>query len=73
MSAQMHKLRGHFRHHSRLWFARHRGLAQWALEGDCGESTNAQRFFSKDSARSTTDWGEVRQQPAAARGRPDDD
>jgi hypothetical protein len=28
-----------------VWFARHRELARWALEGDADEITNAQRFF----------------------------
>jgi peptidoglycan/xylan/chitin deacetylase (PgdA/CDA1 family) len=45
MSAQMHKLLRYFSSFPGVWFARHRELAQWALEGDADEISNAQRFF----------------------------
>ena len=47
MSAQMHKLLRYFSGFPGVWFARHRELAQWALEGDADEISNAQRFFPK--------------------------
>jgi hypothetical protein len=45
MSAQLHKLLRYFSGFPGVWFARHRELAQWALEGDADEISNAQRFF----------------------------
>lgn len=37
-----------------MWFARHRELARWALEGDADEMTNAQRFFPCSAAISNS-------------------
>lgn len=51
MSAQMHKLLRYFSGRPGVWFARHRELAQWALEGDCDEISNAQRFFPEQRRR----------------------
>ena len=45
MSAMLDKLLRYFSGHSGVWFARHRELAQWALDGDADEISNAQRFF----------------------------
>jgi hypothetical protein len=45
MSAMLDKLLRYFVQFPGVWFARHRELARWALEGDADEVTNAQRFF----------------------------
>jgi peptidoglycan/xylan/chitin deacetylase (PgdA/CDA1 family) len=45
MSAMLDKLLRYFAQHTDVWFARHNELAQWALEGDADQITNAQRFF----------------------------
>ena len=45
MSAMLDKLLRYFAQFPGVWFARHRELARWALEGDADEITNAQRFF----------------------------
>ena len=45
MSAMFDKLLRYFAQFPGVWFARHRELARWALEGDADEVTNAQRFF----------------------------
>jgi allantoinase len=45
MSAVFNRLLRYFSEHPDVWFARHNELARWALEGECDEITNAQRFF----------------------------
>jgi hypothetical protein len=45
MSAMLDKLLRYFAQFPGVWFARHRELARWALEGDADEITNAERFF----------------------------
>jgi hypothetical protein len=47
MSAMLDKLLRYFAQFPGVWFARHRELAHWALEGYADEITNAQRFFPR--------------------------
>jgi allantoinase len=53
MSAQLHKLLRYFAQFPDVWFARHAELAQWALDGDADEITNAQRFFPHSARRTS--------------------
>jgi len=46
MAAVLSQLLRYFAQFPDVWFARHRELAQWALEGDFDEVTYAQRFFA---------------------------
>lgn len=46
MSAVLNKLLRYFSQFPDVWFARHRELAQWALDSEFDEVTYARRFFS---------------------------
>ena len=46
VSALLNKLLRYFSQFPDVWFARHRELAQWALDQKSDEITYAQRFFS---------------------------
>ena len=45
-AAVFDKLLAYFAQFPDVWFARHRELAQWALDSEFDEVTYAQRFFA---------------------------
>ena len=45
MASVFNELLGYFGQFPDVWFARHRELAQWALDSEFDEVTYAQRFF----------------------------